>query len=277
MQDESSNVLTSPGFLAALLLLLLNDFFLKTLFHNSFTGKLSDFAGLFAFPLFWTAFLPRFRSRIYLATAGLFILWKSPASTTLIDGWNSLGVFSISRVIDYTDLFALAILPPSYLYGLKRTGVRAVRAAPALIALIAIFAFTATSYRDTTKHGKEFYVAMPRRDLLERMSQFSKRAVSSGFWEADEFIVSIESCIEADFSIEEKDHRSVLTLKETHFRCPWPPSKEEILGTFEREFVAKLAESPGATPTKIRWVEGKLKFPSPSPSQSAPKSRRGSG
>ena len=45
-------MLTSPGFVVGLSLLLLNDLFLKARFHNPLTGKLSDFAGLFVFPLF---------------------------------------------------------------------------------------------------------------------------------------------------------------------------------------------------------------------------------
>ena len=47
MTDRSVHILGSPGFLVGLLLLLSNDFVFKEQFHNGFTGKLSDFAGLF--------------------------------------------------------------------------------------------------------------------------------------------------------------------------------------------------------------------------------------
>ena len=43
------DALLRPAFLAALGLLVLNDGLLKPLFHNALTGKLSDFAGVFAF------------------------------------------------------------------------------------------------------------------------------------------------------------------------------------------------------------------------------------
>jgi len=66
------DVLVSPAFLLGLFLLLLNDYFLKAVFHNWFTGKLSDFAGLFIFPLFWTALFPRYKKSIYYITAFLF-------------------------------------------------------------------------------------------------------------------------------------------------------------------------------------------------------------
>src|SRR5687767_12389116 len=44
--------LPSPAFISAVALLVVNDFALKPLFHNVVTGKLSDFAGLFALTLF---------------------------------------------------------------------------------------------------------------------------------------------------------------------------------------------------------------------------------
>ena len=51
MTDRSFQILGSPGFLIGLSLLLTNDFVLKEQFHNGFTGKLSDFAGLFVFSI----------------------------------------------------------------------------------------------------------------------------------------------------------------------------------------------------------------------------------
>ena len=50
--------LTAAPFLAALLLLLINDFLFKAAYHNWLTGKLSDVAGLFAWTFFWCVVLP---------------------------------------------------------------------------------------------------------------------------------------------------------------------------------------------------------------------------
>lgn len=55
----STASLASPAFVASVLLLLINDFVLKPQIGNAVTGKLSDFAGLFAFPFFWSAFFAR--------------------------------------------------------------------------------------------------------------------------------------------------------------------------------------------------------------------------
>src|SRR4051794_33419248 len=113
MSQKNLHILASPAFLTGLFLLLLNDLILKRQFHNGLTGKLSDFAGLFAFPLFWAAFFPRRKSLVYISTAVLFIFWKSAYSQPLIEGWNSLALFPIERTVDYGDLVALIILPLS--------------------------------------------------------------------------------------------------------------------------------------------------------------------
>ncbi len=102
-------------FLTVVLLLFLNDFILKYKFHNEITGKLSDFAGLFAFPYFISLFVPKQAKAVYFLTAFLFIIWKSPFIQPVITLFNNIGI-GISRVEDYTDLISLLILPFSYKY-----------------------------------------------------------------------------------------------------------------------------------------------------------------
>ena len=85
MNERNLQLLVSPGFLVALSVLLLNDFVLKLQFNNVFTGKLSDFAGLFILPLFWTALFPRLKFSIYVLTAIVFIFWKSVYSQPVIE------------------------------------------------------------------------------------------------------------------------------------------------------------------------------------------------
>jgi len=115
----NKDIIVSKYFLIFLFLLLFNDFYLKDVFHNFFTGKLSDLSGLFIFPLFWFAIFNEIKKLIYWITAVLFILWKSPVSNVLILYWNDLNIYQISRVVDYSDLFALVILPISYFYKAK--------------------------------------------------------------------------------------------------------------------------------------------------------------
>ena len=105
-------------FLIGLVLLIINDHFLKQAFGNWFTGKLSDFAGLLIFPMF-LKYLFSISSRKAIAiTAAGFVFWKSPFSQSLIDSFNAVSAMQISRVVDYSDFLAFLIFPLSF-YVLK--------------------------------------------------------------------------------------------------------------------------------------------------------------
>jgi hypothetical protein len=102
-------------FLASIFLLLLNDLVLKYEFHNYLTGKVSDLAGLFAFPYFIACFFPRKIKPVYLLTGILFVFWKSEFSQPIFNFFQNNGI-GIDRTVDYSDLFTLLILPISYKY-----------------------------------------------------------------------------------------------------------------------------------------------------------------
>jgi hypothetical protein len=103
--------LASPAFIAALALLVLNDFALKPLFHNALTGKLSDFAGLFSLTLFATTLWPRQRGLAAALIAGAFAFWKTSYAEPLIEWLNAVSPFLIGRTVDLTDLVALPVIP----------------------------------------------------------------------------------------------------------------------------------------------------------------------
>lgn len=107
---------TRPGFLIGLLLLLVNDFYFKYAYPSFVTGKLSDFAGLFVFPYFFSVFMEKQTKIIYISTALFFIYWKLEISQAFIDNINSLFNSSFHRSVDSTDLIALLILPISHRY-----------------------------------------------------------------------------------------------------------------------------------------------------------------
>lgn len=161
------SILTTIWFLAGLLVLLLNDLVLKEAFANWFTGKLSDFAGLFIFPLFWTVLLPKHKNKIFWLTALCFTFWKSSYSQVLIDSWNNLGLFGISRVVDYTDLMALSILPFAYFINEKKEEIRIIKVQPVFPIIVASFSFMATSY-DTNVDVEKEYMFPFSKDTLER-------------------------------------------------------------------------------------------------------------
>ena len=114
------NLILSPLFLISLCILFLNDFILKDLYPGLITGKLSDFAGLIVFTTFIYFLIGKWKKHIFLVSALLFIFWKSSLSTGIIEFSNSLLPLTIGRVIDYTDLIALLILPITYFYNPKK-------------------------------------------------------------------------------------------------------------------------------------------------------------
>jgi len=119
MRNARPDILTRPLFILAVGLLLLNDFYLKYEFSNFLTGKLSDVAGLFLFPYFLSSLRIKWSKPIYFGTATLFLFWKSPFSQEVINLVQTIGI-GFNRVVDYTDLFALLILPFSFQYFQKQ-------------------------------------------------------------------------------------------------------------------------------------------------------------
>lgn len=119
--------------LLAVAVLALNDHFLKAAFHNTLTGKLSDVAGCFFFPLFISALLAqvtrwpleRRMGAGVLATLAIFVPIKlSVAGAELVA--RAMGVLAVPAglgmphiVTDPTDLLALPMIGLAVLYARK--------------------------------------------------------------------------------------------------------------------------------------------------------------
>ncbi|HVE78145.1 MAG TPA: hypothetical protein VNA89_04770 [Gemmatimonadaceae bacterium] len=171
-------LLTSPAFLAALGLLVLNDRYLKAHHSGWITGKLSDVAGLFAFALFWTALLPRGRRAVHVAVGVGFALWKTPAAAPAIAAWNAVMPFAVGRVVDYSDWLALLVLPLSAWYArrhserpaeLPRPARLRLRDAVVIVAALAAFVATSEPY-DDFRDGARYVVALPREEVREHLA-----------------------------------------------------------------------------------------------------------
>jgi hypothetical protein len=98
-------------FIPGLVLLLLNDHYLKWEFSNWITGKISDFIGLLIFPMFLQFWFPRLSRISILLTGLLFIFWKLPVSEPFITLYNKVAIIPITRTVDYSDFIALSVLP----------------------------------------------------------------------------------------------------------------------------------------------------------------------
>ncbi|MCC9062041.1 hypothetical protein [Flavobacterium piscisymbiosum] len=139
---KNLNRLAHPVFLVSLLILLLNDFILKTVFHNYLTGKLSDFAGLLAFPFFWSVLFPKRTKEIHIAVALFFVFWKSSFSEAFID------FFGFYRVVDFSDNIALVSILVSFWLLKQESVVYKVRPVfLKLIFLLSCFFFVATTQK----------------------------------------------------------------------------------------------------------------------------------
>lgn len=158
MKTKRFKIIQSYWFIAAVSLLLVNDFILKDLFHNWFTGKLSDFAGMLVLPLFLAVFFPKHVKKLILASGVFFIFWKSPLSSGLIDWINTIPGFHYARVIDYTDLMALSVLALAYWLYQKKDHLNTLRIAPAIPLSIAAFAMMATSQEHNLTDLNEGYL-----------------------------------------------------------------------------------------------------------------------
>jgi hypothetical protein len=108
---------TSWPFLISLVVLLLNDTYLKHHYAGLLTGKLSDFSGIFLVSLILFALLPRWPYSVSSVVVATFVWWKSPLSDKFIWLVHTAGGAGFGRIVDYTDLFALTIVPLAYVMG----------------------------------------------------------------------------------------------------------------------------------------------------------------
>ena len=176
--NRLSNLL-HPVYIFSLGLLLLNDFMLKDMYGNWFTGKLSDFAGLFAFTWFFCTIFPKSVKSICWIVAAGFIWWKSSFSNNFILQLNDLGL-PVSRVLDFSDLMGLSVLPiVSLLFGHYPT--KPQFSSPlvyALLSCISLFAFSATSMpykvlqsppKADIFYGYDIKVKVPKDSVMARL------------------------------------------------------------------------------------------------------------
>lgn len=269
MKERHLHVLASPEFMVGLFLLLLNDFVLKQQFHNGLTGKLSDFAGLFIFPLFWSAVFPDRKRVIYLGTAVGFIVWKTPYAQPLIDGWNELTIFPIARTVDLSDTASLLILPFSYIVSFRNPRYAISRPVIYGVAAVSLFAFTATSYRDVKRFDNEYRFPLAKAELFNRMNLLESAPLgNSDLTKAKTIHIVLNACTEdAWLRIREEDGQTILTLVALEWRCSSNGDPVVMRTLFENEFIRPLGKLPIARSKIVRYVtpEAADAVPTPKP------------
>jgi hypothetical protein len=213
------NLFSRPLFLLCLLLLITNDFYFKYAFPGLITGKLSDFAGLFIFPYFFSVFMEKQAKFIYISTALFFVYWKLEISQPFIDGINSIFHSSFYRTVDVTDLIVLLILPLSYKY-LRKDEVHTLKVnhlTQMAIILISAFSFVATTLpketpvESTLKSGKAYMVPVTTRKLKKEHTEFRDANTVYDYFSIPEY----NATIYIKFEIKEYDRENtIIILKE---------------------------------------------------------------
>jgi hypothetical protein len=179
--SRSSAFIFNWIFIPGLLLLFLNDHYLKWEYSNWITGKLSDFVGLLIFPMFLQFLFPRFSRFSILATGALFVFWKLPVSDLFITFYNRLSFIPITRTVDYSDLIALSVLPLAGYFIKKIEQYKIPSVPPAFIAWLAMIPisliFMATSppesfvikQRGYIYIGKSYKLKISKEDALAKL------------------------------------------------------------------------------------------------------------
>lgn len=255
-------LLLTPAFLFSLLLLVINDHVLKQLFHNWLTGKLSDVAGLFAFALFWLAVLPRTWGRGILVTSGtLFVIWKTELSEPLLALFNDLSALSFDRVVDYTDLWSLAVIPAASWYARTAAPLFLSQLAPIGVGALSLVAFVATSKINITTYSEEnqptYEFREPAFTLVQVINDRFNPDPTLSFSLLDAFrekratttIIFRQSCIRrAHIIVKERGQWSTVSLERADHYCSLPLSGDSqarskdwpIRDAFEKEFIEQV-------------------------------------
>jgi hypothetical protein len=178
----SKQKLAHPVFIASLILLIINDWFLKATFHNACTGKISDFAGLFAFPFFLSALLPQWKKLLHILTAVFFVFWKTELSQPLISLLDSINL-PVSRTIDFNDNIALVSIIISYQIFIRKSDHNAKPFLIITITAIACLTFMATSMPKGEKRkfvdiNKEYRFNFSKRELVSRLNMVQLKDIN---------------------------------------------------------------------------------------------------
>ncbi|MDX1488095.1 MAG: hypothetical protein R3268_07845 [Acidiferrobacterales bacterium] len=163
--------------------LVINDGYLKYVFPGLVTGKLSDVAGIFLVSLLVFSLFPTRKLQSSLLVGAVFLLWKSGLSQPAIDWFNSISSVRLGRVVDYSDLLALLVVPLAWRYSdgtdRKQLSRPSTRVASLPIAVISLLAITGTSImfptRDFTMRDAATDSQVQNRDVYEAVQRVGQK------------------------------------------------------------------------------------------------------
>lgn len=249
--SQRATRLLHPAFLFALALLIANDAWCKALFHNALTGKLSDFAGVFAFAYFWATLIGRRETAVHIAVGIAFAWWKSAWSQPAIDAWNAFGVWPVARVVDLSDLLALAVLPLSWRFvraprGRDATRVEAMAgptaAAKWAVAAVAVGAFTATSKAPSFLAIEADYLTTYSAERIREILRKDDDEMLA-YGEGMRIDIAIEDCDSASASLSAHAYgaQTLLRLHSADGKCDEDFDRDAVLAAVDAKLAATFA------------------------------------
>jgi len=181
---RNKNLILNYVFLSCLLVLFMNDHFFKFHYTSWFTGKLSDVVGIILLPMLITYIFPKLKENSVFASGLFFIFWKSPFSESFINIYNTISPIDIHRVIDYSDLIVLLLLPIPYFlikndHIFENFVIRKIHAAVVLFPTVFVLMSTsqANGYTYSPESGKlafrhfSFDIKKTEGDLLKKLEE----------------------------------------------------------------------------------------------------------
>jgi len=215
MNNRLKNLI-SPLFIFFLVLLIINDFFMKPAFHNWFTGKLSDFCGLFIFPIFWSAIFPKQKIWVFISTAILFTFWKSEYASVIIQFITPY--FSIGRTVDLSDLMALPMILLAWMYqkndlqqaiGKSMGKALISRLSAYFVGVVAIFSFCATTQQKYIQSFDQPQYVLLKNPIIHDLSSHSEFE----FYKRDSLLVIKINSLSISKPVRYDDYNKNLSLK----------------------------------------------------------------
>lgn len=246
------NLLLWPPFLAAVVLLAVNDHLLKPAFGNAVTGKLSDVAGLFAATVFAAALAPRWRLASAAGIALAFAWWKSPASADAIEIWNSLGLWTVGRTVDASDLLALPAVALAVACRHRHRAPEVPRRAllSGAVGVLSLVAFMATSYRSAVAYSAIYSYPGTVDEAVQALEANGITVYGGPETGKIELGVPSDFCFKslyAAVTLQPAGASTQLRLREITHQCPRRDEEEQVL--------LEIFEAQVAEPLKMRRVE----------------------
>jgi hypothetical protein len=179
---RNKNLILNYVFLCCLIILFLNDHIFKFQYTSWFTGKLSDIVGIILFPMLLAYLLPKLKENSIFAAGLFFTFWKSPFSESFIKIYNVISPIPIHRIVDYSDLLVLSLLPIPYFlikninileqFSLKKTNAFAVLL-PTILVLMSTSQMRTYTYSPETGvltfRDIQFEIRKTKEDLLKEI------------------------------------------------------------------------------------------------------------